>query len=134
MKIFTSRSSKDNYIVKEIVDVFNEYYIECWVDLKQIDAIDNIISKINEGIENCIRFLLVWSKNAQKPLWVQKERDAVTSSEHGRRIKKFSFKLDDAFLPPLDFSPNTHIKVNLQNVKEKIKAEQLLLLDYSEAL
>jgi hypothetical protein len=91
VNIFISHSSADNKIVDKIIKVFNRYYIDYWVDLAQIENPDNIIGKINLGLRNATHCLLVWSNEALTSEWVQKEVNAVSSSDYNN-IKKFSFK------------------------------------------
>jgi hypothetical protein len=51
--VFISHSSKDNNIVKKIINVFEKYYINYWVDLDQTyNDIKDITCEINKGFEN----------------------------------------------------------------------------------
>lgn len=121
VKIFVSHSSKNNNIVKKIVEILKRYYSDeqIWVDFEQIEPIDDkIIAKINKCLRESTIFLLMWSKDAHESLWVEKETNSVTSSDYNH-IKKFSFKLDDTKLPALDFSYGMHDRMNEDNIEQK---------------
>lgn len=121
MKIFVSHASKDNQIVKKIVDILRKYYNEdeIWVDYNQIEPLDSdAISKINKGLKTSTFFLLIWSKDAENSEWVEKEVNAASSSDYGH-IKKFSFRLDNTRLPPLDFSTGRYDRITKSNVTDK---------------
>ena len=47
--------------------------------MKQIEKPDNIISKINEGLESSTHFLLIWSKNAKLSKWVKRKSRQLLS-------------------------------------------------------
>jgi hypothetical protein len=93
MKFFVSHSTLDNDLVKQIVSVFDEYEIKVWVDYEQVKKGDELIREINNALKDSNYFLLVWTQNADKSSWVQKEMAAAL--ERGDKLRKIVFKLDN---------------------------------------
>lgn len=122
MQIFISHSSLDNKIVEKIVELFDIYDIDHWVDTKVLRGIGpSIDSEINKGLETSTHFLLVWSQHAKKSKWVEKEYTVTTTDDYDKRLTKIIFRLDETILPAL-LSPIKHQPpVNEENVQSITK-------------
>ena len=95
-----SHSSIDKSIVISIAIDLNERGISTWLDSFDILPGESIVSKINEGIEECDYMLLFLSNNSVKSKWVQKELETFLWDEIGSfKIKIIPIKLDDCEIP-----------------------------------
>ena len=120
MKIFISHSKYDNGTVEKTIQKLDEYGIDYWVDLEQLDN-DRVNERINEGLENATHFLLVWSKNARESDWVKEERNAASSQDYKDKLQIFSFKLDNTSLPALIFSNRRYFEINTKKLDTQIE-------------
>ena len=117
MQIFISHSSQDNRIVQKIVNLFEDYEVEHWVDTKVLQGLGpSIDGEINKGLESSTHFLLVWSSHASRSEGVIKEYTSVTSNDYDKRLIKIIFRLDEQILPALLSSIKYH-HVNEENIE-----------------
>src|SRR2546426_534884 len=122
MKIFVSHSNKDNKIVKRIVNKFDEYDVEYWVDDEVLRGDGHAVNReINNGLESSTHFLLIWSKDAKASEFVQDEHEIATSPDYNKILKKIIFRLDDTRLPPLLARIKYRREINDQNVEIVIR-------------
>ena len=84
-----------------ILRILGDNEIPNWVDLKQISTGSLINQSINQAITSSSHFLLIWSKNAAKSQFVEKEYNAVITPDYNDKLKKVIVKLDTTPLPPL---------------------------------
>ena len=116
IKIFISHSGKDNEIVKKTIATLEEYQIDYWVDLKQLEGEGHAInSEINNGVKTSTHFLLVWSNNAANSEFVDQEYNAAISPDYRDLLTMIIFRLDAETLPFL-LSDNNYHRVNSENV------------------
>mgnify|MGYP001953785493 CR=1 FL=1 len=71
--IFISHSSKDNPAVAEIVDDLQAHEIELWLDFDRIESGEKWLAKIQDAIDDCAGFLVIWSKTSRRADWVTRE-------------------------------------------------------------
>ena len=122
MQIFISHSSQDNRIVEKIVELFDIYEIDHWVDTKVLKGLGHSIdSEINRGLEASTHFLLVWSQHAKKSKWVEKEYTVTTTDDYEKRLTKIIFRLDETILPALLSSTKHQPPINEENVESITK-------------
>lgn len=62
-KIFISYSHKDKNVVREIVDNLKYIGFNMWIDENEMDIGDNIIERVNDGINECDLSIIFLSKN-----------------------------------------------------------------------
>ena len=102
MRVFISHSSTDKPAVLELADALRFRGFEPWVDKWEIAPGDDIVAKINQGLEQADAGLIVFSAGAAKSRWVQAEWSALTFAriESGQVLIPLTFD-DDAAMPPL---------------------------------
>ena len=119
MKVFISHASKDNSIVRKIVDLFTYYDVEHFVDFNQIhhDSVPQDI--INNELKSSTLFLLIWSKNADDSDYVLAEK--TSASEYAdEEMQKIVYRLDDVKLG-YPYSKYHYEKLTSKNLVEEIK-------------
>ena len=72
-RIFISHSNKDIEFVKRITNLLPKDVT--WVDYIDLDIGDNVIDRIEKGIEGALEFFLILSNNSLKSRWVKYESD-----------------------------------------------------------
>lgn len=113
-KIFLSHSSADKSIVISIALDLQEKGINTWLDAFDILPGESIMTKINDGIEECNLALLFLSKNSVKSNWVTKEWETMLWDEiNSGKVKIIPIKLEECEIPKIlqskkyiDFSEN----------------------------
>ncbi len=119
MYFFLSHSSKDDDIVKGVVSALQKYNVSYWLDSKEIKYGTKIASTIEDGIDNCTHFLLIWSKNAKNSdstIGVKAEIDLIKTSQY-KNIHKIVLKKDDANLP-IGLADNKYVRISDENAEE----------------
>jgi len=98
-KIFLSYSWKDKALARRFVADLKKIAntLEIWVDQSSVFVGENLVERIDKGLEWCDTVLLIWSKAASQSNWVKKEW--TTAFYFGKKI--VPCKLDDTPLPPL---------------------------------
>ncbi len=100
--MFLSHSSKDKDLVISVALDLNERGITTWLDAFDILPGESIISKINQGLENCEFILLFLSKNSIKSSWVMKEWETLLWDEiNSNKIRIIPIKLEDCEIPKI---------------------------------
>lgn len=101
-KVFVSHSSKDKPIVDRIVSDLKKEGISVWYDKFEIEAGDNIVEKVNEGLKDSKYFLIVLSPNALASSWVVEETSfAVLQQITSRGVFVIPILIEDCDIPPL---------------------------------
>lgn len=101
-KIFLSHSSKDKPIVTSVALDLKEKGINTWLDAFDIQPGESIISKINEGLNNCDFILLFLSQNSVNSEWVTKEWETMLWDEiNTQNVKIIPIKIEDCEIPKL---------------------------------
>lgn len=104
IKVFISHNSKDKHFAREIGLFLAAENINIWYDEWQIPYGGSIPEHINDGLDTCTHFLLLWSENAKCSSWVRTELDAVVhkaSSSNNTFPVIIPILLDDTPLPPI---------------------------------
>jgi len=118
LKIFISHSSKDNELVKKIVEILDEYDIDYWVDQKELRGEGHSLwSEINDGLETSDHFILVWSKSAKKSENVKKELMSIIGPEHDELIVRIILRTDTARLWRISSDLKNHSDVSEENIE-----------------
>lgn len=113
-KVFLSHSSVDKSIVISVALDLQEKGINTWLDAFDILPGESIMTKINDGIEECNLALLFLSKNSVKSNWVTKEWETMLWDEiNSGKVKIIPIKLEECEIPKIlqskkyiDFSEN----------------------------
>jgi len=97
-RIFISHSNKDIEFVKRITTLLPKDIT--WVDFVDLDIGDNVIDRIEKGIEGALEFILILSNNSLKSRWVKYESDmALIRWVKEGTIKIKVVKIDDCEVP-----------------------------------
>ena len=102
MRVFISHSSKDKPAVEVLARALSERGIEAWFDKWMIGPGDDIVAKINDGLEQAGAGLIVFSAHSDESRWVKAEVDYLTYA----RIQESKVLIpvcvgQDAYVPPL---------------------------------
>ncbi len=71
MRVFISHSSKDKPAVLELATALAAHGIDAWVDSWEIALGDDIVARINAGLEAAGAGLLVLSEHTRESRWVE---------------------------------------------------------------
>lgn len=96
-KVFLSHTWKDGEISEKVSNLLYQDNAEPWVDYEKIKPGDSLPKKINDGIDWCEVFVMLWSEAASESYWVTLEWECALT------LKKIIVPclLDDTALPPL---------------------------------
>ncbi|MEC0090602.1 TIR domain-containing protein [Paenibacillus macquariensis] len=120
MKIFISYSHEDIGIAEKIVNHLKQAGHDIWIDKWKIEVGDNIINKINEGINNADAIIIIFSKNSLNSKWVLREFSAMVLGDISRESRKvIPILIDKVSVPSylsnyqyLDLSSNFEDNIN----------------------
>lgn len=100
--VFISYNKADSEAARELAIFLAAEEMGVWFDEWEVAAGDSIIGRIEEGLQDCGCFLLLWSRNAAKSSWVRQElRAALVKAIEEGVPKVIPVRLDDTDLPPL---------------------------------
>jgi tetratricopeptide (TPR) repeat protein len=102
MRVFISHSSKDKPAVEALARALSERGVETWLDKWMIAPGDDIVAKINAGLEEANAGLIVFSSHSRDSRWVEAEVGYLTYA----RVQEGKILIpvvvgDDAYVPPL---------------------------------
>ncbi|MEB3324894.1 MAG: toll/interleukin-1 receptor domain-containing protein, partial [Cyanobacteriota bacterium] len=102
MKVFLSHSSNDKPAVEALARHLRQEGIDAWLDKWEIAPGDDIIAKMNEGLEQADAGVIVFSAQSLHSPWVNAEVSSLTHE----RIKTGQPLIPvqvgkDAYIPPL---------------------------------
>src|SRR5262245_56265947 len=95
VRIFLSHSHADRDMAVELDQLFRKHQAETFLDQERIDVGDELPTRLKEGISWCNRFLLLWSVNAGRSVWVKGEWNYA----YDQRKKIIPYRLDGFPLP-----------------------------------
>lgn len=112
--IFISYSHVDKESVEPIIETLEEKGFYVWIDEREMQVGDDIVQKINHGLERSKLFAIVLSKNSVNSPWVKQELSYIVPRNIGEKKSIIRpILLDGCKLPPLlasclyaDFSKN----------------------------
>ena len=102
MRVFISHSSKDKPAVEALALALHERGFEVWLDKWEIGPGDDIVAKINDGLDEAGAGIIVFSRHSRDSRWVEAEVSYLTFAriEEGKNL--IPIMLDaDAYVPPL---------------------------------
>jgi hypothetical protein len=102
IKVFLSHSSQDEPFVRELADFLEkEGDIEAWLDEREIAPGQNIVSRIEEGLDADF-ILLILSPDSVDSSWVKEEwTDAFWEQTNDRKTKLLGVLYRDCKIPRL---------------------------------
>ena len=86
--VFISHSSNDKEKVREIVSKLKSEGLKVWLDEEQIDIVDNVLEKIEEGLKYSNYIIASLSPSYGKSSWCQGEYRPIMNGEISRTDKK----------------------------------------------
>lgn len=95
VKVFISHSHLDRATAALLTKVLNENAVETFLTQNEVNAGDALPERLTRGIEWCDKILLLWSGNAARSRWVQKEWNLA----YELRKKIVPYALDPKPLP-----------------------------------
>ncbi len=100
---FVSHSGKDRQFVERFVADLWAVGVRAWYSKWEIKPGDSIPTKIDEGIEECEFFVIVFSRNSIRAPWVQTELQAAVARQVNGKLRKIiPITIDDCNdLPPI---------------------------------
>ncbi len=100
--VFVSHSSKDKPAVEKLAGALKKRGIKVWLDKWQIGPGDDIVTKINAGLEQANAGIVVFSKHSRESRWVEAETSYLTYARIQEGKILIPVKVgDDAWVPPL---------------------------------
>ena len=102
MRVFISHSSRDKAAVEALALALRERGIEAWFDGWEIGPGDDIVAKINGGLEEAAAGVVVFSRHSRDSRWVEAETSYLTYARivEGKALIPVVVG-DDAYVPPL---------------------------------
>jgi tetratricopeptide (TPR) repeat protein len=103
MHVFISHSEKDKPAVEALAVALRERGIEPWLDKWEIGPGDDIVARVNDGLEKAGAAIVVFSRHAEASSFVQAEVSYLTWARIQERKVLIPVLLDDGgyVLPPL---------------------------------
>jgi hypothetical protein len=100
MKIFISHSHLDKLAVERISERLRQDGHDVWVDRERLAPGDNILEKIEKGLESADVLIVVISANSSRSKWVQHEFSAIALQQiYKREQRVIPVRLDDSEVP-----------------------------------
>lgn len=99
---FISHNSIDKPTAREIGLYLAAENINVWFDEWKIPYGNSIPKEVNQGLDSCTHFILLWSENAAASPWVNQELNAILSkmlSEKPQKTQIIPILLDRTPLP-----------------------------------
>jgi tetratricopeptide (TPR) repeat protein len=100
--VFISHSSKDKPAVLALAEALCAHGIDPWFDDWEIGAGDDIVAKINEGLDAADAGIIVFSRHSRESRWVDAEVSTLTYEliQGGKALIPVMAG-EDAYVPPL---------------------------------
>ncbi|WP_434511956.1 TIR domain-containing protein [Desulfitobacterium sp. AusDCA] len=131
IKAFLSHSSIDKDLVQLVHKKLSDG--NAWYDAADIENGQSIPEKINEGLRHATHFVLFWSNNSSKSLWVKAELNAAFVRMMSNKCKFMIFTLDKTEMPELlqPYKYNSIDKSDLSNASEMV-VKKIMSQDIAE--
>lgn len=88
-KVFISHSSANKEFVDKLTRDLNENGIDTWYDKTEIMPGDNLMEKLQEGLDEATHYIFVLSPEALESKWVEYEVESTFLNTKEKGIKKF---------------------------------------------
>ena len=102
MRVFISHSSQDKAAVEALAIALHQQGLDPWFDQWEIQAGDDIVVSINQGLETADAGIIVFSHHSQQSRWVEAETSYLTYAriEEGKVLIPVTLDAQ-AWVPPL---------------------------------
>jgi len=102
MRVFVCHSSKDKPAVEKLAQALRDRGIDAWLDKWEIGPGDDIVAKINEGLEETQAGLIVFSAHTIESGWIKAETSYLTYAriQEGKALIPVILG-DGVHIPPL---------------------------------
>ncbi|MEM9156365.1 MAG: CHAT domain-containing protein [Cyanobacteria bacterium P01_F01_bin.33] len=102
MRVFISHSSKDKPAVEAFALALHERNIDPWLDKWEIGPGDDIVAKINAGLEEADAGIVIFSRHSRESRWVESEISSLTYARivDGKNLIPVMLG-EEAWVPPL---------------------------------
>lgn len=98
--VFISYSQKDRDRVSLFASIMAKNGFDIWMDVKQIQLGENIISAISDGLNVADIYMIFISHNSNRSLWVAQELNiALAKNVENKKPKIIPVLLDDCAIP-----------------------------------
>jgi len=98
MRVFISYSHKDKRFTRKLADVLKANGIDVWIDELVISPGDNIIAKIEEGMQSAEAIIAVLSKSYVASKWAMQELSVFSA----RALSEVSIRIIPALIEDCD--------------------------------
>ncbi len=98
-KVFISHSSEDKSYVGTFAERLRANGVDAWYDEWEIGPGDSFVQKINQGLGDCDKFIIVVSENSIKSRWVQEELSSAVVRRIEGEAEIIPVRLDDTPIP-----------------------------------
>jgi len=103
--VFLCHSSKDKGVVDDLFEELQRHQVHAWYDKYEIELGDDVVAKIEQGLDKCPCGIIVISHNAIAPSasWPKAERTFLTDEQIRQRKKIVCLNIDLSHdeVPPL---------------------------------
>jgi hypothetical protein len=102
MQVFISHNKADTATAQEIALFLVTEGVNVWFDEWEISAGESIVGRVNEALETCTALVVLWSQNASRSQWVQRElNSAIARALETASPRVIPVRLDSTPLPAL---------------------------------
>ncbi len=119
MKLFISYAREDSDAVTNIGRILDDLGIEYFLDVKDLNWGDNILSEIHGGLRNCSHLILVLSPASIKSQWAAYETGNATG--HGKVVLPF---LTHPSIEIPGFLRHLHYESKLEELRSFLEREK----------
>jgi hypothetical protein len=88
MKVFISHSSQDKNFVRKLKKDLNDNLIDTWLDEDEMFLGDDLIEKLNVGLDDSSHFLIILSPSSVESEWVKLELENALNQIQVSTIEK----------------------------------------------
>ena len=129
MKVFISYASDDRDIATGVSGILDDLGIESFLDVKDINWGDNVLTTIHAGLNDCTHLISVISPASEKSQWVPYETGYAAA--RGRFVLPY---LTHAAMNVPGFLTHLHHKSNLEDFREFFEREKGIGIDTKRRL
>lgn len=117
-KLFISYCHKDKEIVHKVVEKLRDFGLYVWLDTYEIDYGDNLIERIDEGINECDLALLFLSENTKQAMFAKNKLRIFYSKviyQHSSKKNWFLVNMDNVDFDSIYMGLGGYKYFNLKN-------------------
>jgi hypothetical protein len=107
-KVYLAHAHEDNPFSNRLADDLQQAGVSLWYDRERLEIGEDMVQRMNEGLQDYDFFLVVWSRNASQSPWVEREINVALTKQIHERRRLIPLLLDDTPLLPL-LQPLRHI-------------------------